>query len=285
MPDLDPTVTPYRPDLAAAHLRGAVDAERFADGVPHQAAFGTVAIRGAPDADAYQTDELLLGEEFTVYDVRDGWAWGQNLADSYVGYVRADRLTAPCAAPTHKVGALRAFAFAGPNLKTAPVDVLSLGARIAATDRQGDYIRLAGGGWVHDVALAPLESKTPDYVATAERFLGVPYLWGGRSSLGLDCSGLIQIILSEAGIRAERDANRQEESIGDAVADTGDVDFRRGDFVFFPGHVGVMTGPTHLLHANATSMAVSVDPVAAVADRVRAAEGVGITRVRRLTAT
>lgn len=279
----DPTVWPCRPDLAAEHLRGIVHAERYAPGVPHQAARGVLAMRGRPAAEAAQTSELLYGEVFTVYETRDGWAWGQAAADDYVGYVRAEGLRATVVPPTHRVAALRAFVYPVPDVKAPPRDALGFGARVAVTGEADGFARLGeGDGWVAAVALAPAGSLEPDPVATALRFLGVPYLWGGRSSLGLDCSGLVQLALAASGIDAPRDTRLQVTSVGTLVGDSGAGPFARGDLVFFPGHVGIMADSATLLHANARSMAVTLDPVAEVAERVAASSGRGIVAVRRI---
>ncbi len=295
IPATDPTVTPWRPDLAAAHLAGIVAAERYAEGILRQAARGTVPLRGRPDPAAAHTTELLYGERFTVYEEVAGWAWGQCAHDDYVGYVRADALAAPSAEPTDRIAVLRAFLFPAPDVKTPPVDALSLGALVTVTNRSmtgdtagGAFARLEDGRWIARAALAPLGEPPADPVATALRFLEVPYLWGGRSSLGLDCSGLIQRALAEAGIAAPRDTGMQVRSeavgrliAGDGAADPESVPLRRGDVVFFPRHVGLMVDDRTLIHANAHRMRVSLDPVTEVATRIRAAGGRGITAVRR----
>ena len=229
---------------------------------------------------------MLYGEAITVYELRDGWAWGQCALDDYVGYLSAECLAAGAVAPTHKVAALRAFVFPEPDLKAPPRDALSLGAPVvvvehAVTGTVG-YARLADGGWVAEVTLAPADAVVPDFAATAERFVGAPYLWGGRSSLGLDCSALVQVALTAAGIRAPRDTYLQVEKLGTLVADHGGVPLQRGDLVFFPGHVGIMADDTVLIHANATTMSVARERLAEVEARVKAAEVLGITAVRRL---
>lgn len=280
----DPNVTPARPDLAAAYLRGRIAADRYVDGTPTRVVRPRLAVRARPDPDAPWTSELLMGEAFVAYERREGWAWGQVEADGYVGYVRDDGLDAAAPGPTHAIAALAALVFPAADLKREPVAALSFGARVAVADRAGGFARLAGGGWVASVALGPLDAVVPDHVATALRFLGVPYLWGGRSSVGIDCSGLVQVALTAAGIPAPRDSYQQEQAVGDPVAADGWDRLQRGDLVFFPGHVGIMVDGTVLLHANATAMAVSLDPLAAVAARVAAAQGRAqpITMVRRL---
>ena len=276
----DPNVTPYRPDLAAVELRGVVPATRYVSGTPLLATRGALPVTGAPDAAASRTSELLFGEVFVAYERRAGWAWGQIRTDGYVGYVPDDGLVDGVQEPTHKVAVLRAFLFPRPDLKARPLDTLGLGARVSVIDRVVGYARLATGGWLSESVLAPLDAVEPDFLATAERLLGVPYLWGGRSPAGLDCSGLVQLVLAEAGVPAPRDSYMQATALGRPMA--AGTALRRGDLVFFPKHVGLMADAAALLHANATRMAVSLDPLADVAARVEAAEGRGVTAVRRL---
>jgi len=292
-PALDPALTPARADLAAAHLRGRVEAARFVEGVRRQAVRGIVPVRGRPSADAPQTTELLFGETCTVYETRGPWAWLQAAADGYVGYAAAAALTARVAEPDHAVAALRCFVYPAADFKRPPIRALALGARVAALERAGRWVRITPddgrAGWVVAEALRPLDAPPPlDRVAIAERYLGVPYLWGGRSSLGLDCSGLVQVALAESGLACPRDTYMQEAAFAGTArpgAVDGDVPvpgaLARGDLVFFPGHVGLMVDGARLIHANVTRMAVSVDPVDEVAAWTRAAEGRGVTAVCR----
>lgn len=277
----DPNVNAYRPDLASERLRGIVAAERYAEGERRQARQGTVPMRDAPAPDACQVSELLFGEEFVVLDEADGWVWGQCVDDDYVGYAAADAFRAEPLAPTHKIGALKAHVFSEPDLKSLPLDSISLGSRVAITDRSGNYARLADGGWLHQVALAPLDGTEPDFVATALRFMGVPYLWGGRSALGLDCSGLAQVTLTQAGIACPRDTYMQVDTVGESAASDGP--YRRGDLVVFPNHCGLMIDENEMVHANATAMCVSIDPLSRVVEIVKGeSDGVGIIGVRRI---
>ena len=288
----DHRVTPYRPDLAAASLRGIIDRPRYADGMPLRASRGAVAMTNRPDAAAPKVSELLYGERFVAYEREGAWAWGQNQTDDYVGYVPAVGLVEDDAPATHRIAALRAFVFPEPNLKTPPQDVLGLGAQVAVGERIADYAQLVTGGWVATAVLAPLTAADADPVAVAELLLNVPYLWGGRTPIGLDCSGLVQLALSEAGLEAPRDSDLQEQALGSplpatSIGEGGSFDearsvVRRGDLVFFPGHVGIMADDRRLIHANATAMAVTCDPLAEVAERIRQVEGIGITSVRRL---
>ncbi len=276
----DPRVNAYRPDLAAASLRGVVRAERYVDGVACQMRAGFAALNEEPSFESRQASQLLFGEVFTVYEERDGWAWGQNATDGYVGWTRIEGLEMEPAEPTHTVAALRTYLFPAPDLKTPPLDMLSLGCAVTVTGTEGNWSAVAGGGFVYSRHLATRGAKPADPVDTALRFLEAPYLWGGRTSLGLDCSALVQLALAAAGIACPRDSDQQAAAVGALVSDDGAGHaFRRGDIVFFPGHVGIMADATDLVHANAFHMCVAREPLAEV---VRRAGDKGISAVRRL---
>lgn len=283
--DLDRNLVPWRPDLAAESLRDSHPAERHVAGTLHQAIRGIVPMRSAPDAARGQATEMLHGETITVYEIKDGWAWGQLTADGYVGYVQAAALTDRIVAPTHRVRAFRAFLYPAPDFKRPPIRALSFRSPVEVVETVKGYARIREadepGGWLPEVALGPFDAIEPDVVATAQRFLGVPYLWGGRSSLGIDCSGLAQLAQAAAGHAIERDTYRQVQTAGTLAGTDGSVGLRRGDLVYFPGHVGLMVDGETLLHANVRAACVSFDPVAEVAARSLAAEGRGITAVRR----
>ena len=216
----DPRTNPYRPDLAAAHLEGLVQAERFVEGVPCQLRTGFATVKAQPDFEARQTTQALFGETVTVYEEHDGWVWGQIETDGYVGYLRLDTLWGETPAPTHRVSAIRTFLFPEPDLKSPTLDVLSLTSRVAVIGETNGFAELEQGGWVFMKHLAGLDDVAPDYVATAGRLIGVPYLWGGKTSMGLDCSGLVQIALDAAGLPVPRDSDQQAQAIGEAVAGT-----------------------------------------------------------------
>ena len=221
-------------------------------------------LRASPGNDATATSEILRGEGFAVLDVTGNWAWGYSTHDHYVGYVPAEVL-GPAQPSTHAVTAPAAILFSGPDIKTRPVARWPMGARFAAT-ADGAFLATEGG-WIHARHATSLAfPPAGDPVAIAERLTGVPYLWGGRSGDGIDCSGLVQLALGLAGIAAPRDSDQQRESLGRSLAD--DEPLARGDLVFFPGHVGFMADAQTLLHANAYWMAVVAEPLADVVARL-----------------
>ena len=182
---LDPRIHPFRPEIAASYLKGQVEAQRFVDGTRHQVVEPATALRRAPSHDARLDSEALYGERVTVYEIEEGWAWGQLEIDGYVGWLSANALAAPGAAPTHKVVVPRTLCFPAPDIKRPPIAALPLGARLCIA-RQDERFAITASGWhVPEVHLAPVKAKAADFVAVAEALLGAPYLWGGKSSLGL----------------------------------------------------------------------------------------------------
>ncbi len=290
MAKLDPRLNAYRPDLAAEALEGRVAAERFTAGRPAQVACGVAALRRRPATDAPQDSQLLSGEEITVFDQAEGWAWVQNRTDGYVGYVESAALGAETIATTHSVKVPRSFLFPGPDLKLPPRDALTMTGRVAVIGVAGGYSEVAFGGqrgWVYSRHLAPDGEVEPDFVATSLQFLGVPYLWGGKASGGLDCSGLVQVALARAGIPCPRDGYVQAESLGVAVPwEPGQTELQRGDLIYFPGHCAIALDARDVVNANARAMMVSVETLDALEARVKEESGgTGVTVVRRLQAS
>lgn len=279
----DRRLTPARPDLAARHLDGKVEARAFADPVPMRVVTPSAPLRREPRPDAPLDTEALAGELVRVYEQHEGWAWGQLAGDSYVGYLPEDCLAGDAALPTHRVCVLRTFVYPGPSIKLPPLEALSFGAGLAVAGESGDFFTTERGGHVFKQHLGPRDRHEPDFVAVAERFLHVPYLWGGKTSLGLDCSALVQLSLAAAGIAAPRDSDLQESGIGEPVTIEDDLSgLKRGDLVFWKGHVGIMTDPDTLLHATAFSMSVISEPLRPARDRILARKGGPITTIRRL---
>ena len=220
MHDFDPRVTPARADVAAKFLEGKVAAPRYVEGRDFQIIAPQAPLRQAPRPDAPLDTEALKGERVTVYDENEeGWAWGQLAADNYVGWLPRGALAPPGAAPTHKVAALRTFAFPGPSIKLPPVEAFPLGAKFAVTRVEDRMAVTETGFYIPAIHLKPIGDNESDFVAVAERFLGAPYLWGGKTVLGLDCSGLVQVALAACGLSCPRDTDMQEQTLGMAVGD------------------------------------------------------------------
>jgi len=273
----DKRITPARPDLAAAHLKGQVEAAHFAPGEKCSVIVGRASLHHAASGQSAQDSELLFGESFTVYERKEGWAWGQAADDHYVGYLAERALAAPIT-PVARIVALMAPVFSGPDLKAPVADFLPLNAVTPVMSRATEYLEVAPGRFVHERLLALKTEYANDFVAVAKQFIGVPYVWGGKTFAGLDCSGLIQTALAATGVAAPRDTDMMEAALGEAV-DIADV--RRGDLVFWKGHMGVMLNGAILLHANAFHMAVAREPLLEAIARIAPIAG-PVTSVRRL---
>ncbi len=278
----------YRPDLADIALEGRVEAARFVAGEPMQVIVHAAPLHREPRKDAPLDTEALCGERVAVFEIEEGWAWGQLESDGYVGYLPAERLGPPAPQPTHRVSAVRSFAYPGPSMKLPRAMTLSLGTRLHVLDRQGDFAVVAGvaglaRSYVWAEHLSPLERAAADWVAVAERLLHAPYLWGGKSSLGLDCSALAQLSLDAAGIAAPRDSDMQERAVGRPLPIRPDLGgLQRGDLVFWKGHVGLMQDATRLIHANGHHMLVASEPLAEACERIAAKGGGPVTALKRL---
>jgi cell wall-associated NlpC family hydrolase len=266
----DRRLTLVRDGLADVRLEGLVAAERFAAAVPMQVAAPTASLRKAASAEAEQENQLLFGERFDVLFEDGDFAFGQARRDGYVGYVPSAALTLLGEPPTHRVAAIRTYAFSRPDIKSAIVGLYSVGALVTVEAREGLFVKVAGSGWITEAHLRPIGTGETDPVAVAQRFLGAPYQWGGRESLGLDCSALVQLSLAACNRACPRDTDMQRAFFPEVA----EADRRRGDLVFWKGHVAVLLDAETILHANAFHMAVAVEPLAEAIARIEAA-GVG----------
>jgi len=258
-------------------LADRVFAPHYARPLDHGCLAIATPIRIAPSHDAVAVSELLRGECFAVVDASGAWAWGFSTHDRYVGYVPLDLLGPTCGA-SHIVATPAALIFAAPDIKSPVIERLPMGVRITVTDEDRGFFAVVGGGFVHRRHVVAADVRASDFVEVAERLIGIPYRWGGRSGDGIDCSGLVQIALDFTGIAAPRDSDQQA-VLGEPVAEGAPL--RRGDLVFLPGHVGIMTNATDLLHANAHWMRVVTEPLSDVLARQQ--EDRGITAIRRLS--
>jgi cell wall-associated NlpC family hydrolase len=242
-------------------------------------------MRRHPAPDAPLDTEALKGERVIIHDTTaEGWCRATLEADGYPGWLPINALAAPRYAATHKIAAPRTLVFPGPSIKLPPIEALSFGCRLAVARTEDPFAVLHSGGHVPLRHLAPLDAREPDFVTVAERFLHTPYLWGGKTSLGLDCSALVQLALTAAGVACPRDSHMQEAALGTPLVSPdkqGLPDLHRGDLLFWPGHVAIVRDRPTLIHANAFHMAVTIEPIAEVVARV-AGTGLRLTSVRRL---
>jgi cell wall-associated NlpC family hydrolase len=262
----DVRITPAHDGLTSRALEGVVRAKVFVEPTTMSVVIPAAGIRSAPRPDAEQVDQVLFGESFEVIETLDGYVWGQARRDGYVGFVEAAALGPESPLATHRVAAIRTYAFAEPSIKARALGPYSINSLVAETAREGRFVQAHGGAWFVTEHLAPVGRFETDPAAVAERFLGAPYLWGGRESLGLDCSGLVQQALFACGRACPRDTDQQR-GLGDCL---DPIDLKRGDLIFWRGHVAMMLDGSRIIHANAHHMAVATESLAAALARIGA---------------
>lgn len=275
---MDLRLTPTNGRVAATELKGMVEAERFVDGEQLQCVAPVADIRVRPDGGL--ASQLMYGETVRVLETRRGWSFGQSESDGYVGYV-PEKSLGSAVSPTHRVLRLKAHAYPEPSFKSIPARVFPFGAKLSAVSEEGSFIEVRGGGYVPKGQLLDLGESVGDFVATAETFIGVPYLWGGKGPDGIDCSGLVQTALHAAGRMCPRDSDMQEAVLGESLSFREEL--ARGDLVFWTGHVGMMADGDALLHANASHMAVVKESLPSAESRIEANEGLSIRAIRRFS--
>jgi hypothetical protein len=271
---LDPRLHAFREDLAAAALREMVQAPRYAGGEPRQIAAPAAPIRTAPRFDAPLATEALSGEVLTAYEFREGWAWVQLHEDGYVGYTPVDCLSAMVEENTHRVSARLTYLYPAPDMKRPPITKLSFSCTVQQLGKlEGRFVELSRGGFIFADHLVGIRERARDFVRVAERFVGVPYLWGGKTTLGIDCSGLVQIALQAAGIPCLRDSDMQMTKAGEPLNPKNLEAIQRGDLLFWKGHVAIAQSADWMIHASGLHMEVVVEPLRRALERIAESHG------------
>jgi cell wall-associated NlpC family hydrolase len=239
-------------------------------------------IRRAARVDAPLDTQAFFGERAEFLNSENDWVKVRLLADNYIGFMPSAMLSRNIYEPTHRVIVPRSFVFPKANLKTPPINALIMGAQVKVDEESEGYAQLSTGGYIFAQHLRPADFRFPDFVSVAEHFLHAPYLWGGKSILGIDCSGLVQLSLSMAGIEAPRDSGPQEKTLGEVLPEKLKYDdVKRGDLLCWKGHIALARGNGALIHATANFMQVVIEPIAVACERI-AKQGIPLTSIRRL---
>lgn len=278
---LDPRIHAYRADLADTALKGLVDAAAFVEADIHHISVPSIFLRDKAGEDQPVVTQGLIGEHVAIFEIKNGWAWGQLLRDKYVGYMPISDLSPGESGASRKVVVKHSHIYPQPNIKTLPKLVYNLGARLTGEQYDEKFFKTSEGNFIINSHLAALDHLEDDFVSSAENFTGAPYLWGGKTSFGLDCSGLIQIALQACGIEAPRDSDMQARQLGRALSAEERNSLKRGDLVFWKGHVGVMCNEDTLLHANGHHMLVVQEDFKQAVARISSEYG-ELTQINRL---
>lgn len=269
----DRRLWPANARVAHRSLAGQVSGVSVVDGTPATLTRPVTDLMTAPDG--RRDRQLLLGSAVTVLEDRDGWAFVQ-CPDGYVGYVRSDRLTADTV-PTHRVGTFATHAYRDEDLKSPDLMALPFGARVHVLDERRAFFETSLG-YIPKKHLRPLDRPFASPATIAQLHFSVPYLWGGNSTRGIDCSGLIAAALTACDLPCPADSDLQCNALGDLLDDGAEL--QRGDLIFWPGHVGMMVDPATMIHANGHAMAVTYEPLQAAILRI-ATQGGGDVLARR----
>ena len=280
MPELDKRLHAFRVDLADSRLKGSVEAARFIEGIPMQVVAPVVSVHREPSISAMQATQALFGEKIMAFEDKKEWVWCQLARDGYVGYISKAGVSKDVTNPTHRVSVPSTFMYLQPDMKSQPAVALPMNARLEIVEADEKFSKLSNGNCVFTRHIKSVREVETDFVSVAEMFCDAPYYWGGKTAQGLDCSGLVQTALEACGMPSPRDTDMQETQLGQNLL-INDLDgLRRGDLVFWKGHVGIMTDQKTLLHANGYHMITVKESLAGAVSRIAGIDG-QVTSIKR----
>lgn len=271
----DPRLTPANARVAAIELNGQMGKVDYRKGEWKQCNAPISELRSKPDGTI--CSQILFGERFRVLEELAGWAFGQCERDNYVGYVKSSTL-GDSAPRTNWVKSLVALKYPEIDIKSAPSGWFSFGSRMQVVNRVDNFCELAEGGFVPSMHLYNDSNRPSDHLTLASLFLGLPYYWGGNGSLGVDCSGLVQMASQAIGYNCPRDSDMQWQWMKTIDREEANA----GDFVFWQGHVGILSENQNLIHSTAHHMQVVCEPLEWVEQRIgknRDVEFLGFARL------